>query len=191
MRSNVDTYLTILLDKECRIKPTVLIDEEGIRALTCQYHDGGEDKLALFSPQSPNGYILNAQQSDQLAHLVKIPRISSQTKAMSYSTKFSMVQCRSGFSGVDTMNVTSHSDFSKTSELLSIHEDTTLIGRPDIHILLIQKVRNNQISSELANEFIKNSKKRYSVDHLRKHAQGSTYVSFNDMVTIHLHESLD
>ena len=44
MRSNVDTYLTILLDKEWRIKPTVLIDEEGIRALTCQYHDGGEDK---------------------------------------------------------------------------------------------------------------------------------------------------
>ena len=78
MRTNVDTYSTILLNKDWSIKPTVLIDEEDIRALTCRYHDGGEDKLALFYPQSPNGHILNAQQSDQLAHLVKIPLISSQ-----------------------------------------------------------------------------------------------------------------
>ena len=44
MRSNVDTYPTILMNKEWSIKPTVLINEEGIRALTCQYHEGGEDE---------------------------------------------------------------------------------------------------------------------------------------------------
>ena len=105
---------------------------------------------------------------------------------MKYSTKFAMVQCRSGFSGVDTMNVTTHSNFSKTSELLSTHEDASIIGRNDIRLLLNQKVANKQISPELAELFIKNAKQRFNIQELRKYTQGSTYVSFIDMITIHL-----
>ena len=62
-----------------------------------------------------------------------------------FSTKFSMVQCRSGFTGVDTMDISTHSDFSKTSELLSQHEDASIIGRHDIRMLLHQKVSTKQI----------------------------------------------
>ena len=65
-----------------------------------------------------------------------------------------MVQCRNGFSGVDTMNITSYSDFSKTSEILLMHEDTTIIGKNDIRILLQQKVTSKQISPKLENSFI-------------------------------------
>ena len=107
---------------------------------------------------------MNAQQSDQLDPCIKIPRISSPTNAMAYCTKFSMVQCHSGFYGVDTMNITSRSDFSKTSDILTMHEDTTIIGRNDIHILLQQKVTSKQISPKLANSFIENEKKRYSIE---------------------------
>ena len=96
--------------------------------------------MSLFIPQSPNGHIFNAKQSDQLAPCVKIPRISSPAKKMEYWTKFSMVQCRSGFSGIDIMNITSHSDFINNSELIYMHEVTTIIGQNDIHILLQQKV---------------------------------------------------
>ena len=69
-----------------------------------------------------------------------------------------MVQCRNGFSGVDNMNITSYSDFSKTSELLLMHEDTTIIGRNYIYILLQQKVTSKQISPKLVNSFIENEK---------------------------------
>ena len=77
---NVDEYPTIITNKNWPIKPRIRIDEEGLTVLTWQYHDGGEDKLSLFIPQSPNGHIFNAKQSDQLAPCVKIPRISSPEK---------------------------------------------------------------------------------------------------------------
>ena len=95
--------------------------------------------------------------SDQLAHCVKIPRISRPTKASKYSTKFAMVQFRTSFSGCDTMNVSTHSDFSFTSDLLSLHEDASIVGRPDITVLLKQKVDSNQISPWLADAFVKNA----------------------------------
>ena len=138
------------MNDKWKIQPSIIVDESGIHVLTCQYHNGGQDKLYFYTPQSPSGHILNAVQSDQLAHCVKIPRISRQTKALKFSTKFAMVQCRSGYSGVDTMNVSTHSDFSKTSELLSQHEDASIIGRHDIRNLLQQKVLSKQISPELA-----------------------------------------
>ena len=33
-----------------------------------------------------------------------------------------MFQYQSGFSGVDTLNIITHSDFRKTSKIISIHE---------------------------------------------------------------------
>ena len=100
-----------------------------------------------------------------------------------------MVQCRSGFSVVDTMNISTHSNFSRTSELLSQHEDATIVGRTDMALLLNKKVKSKQISSELADSFIQNAKRRYSLSHLQKYAQGATYVNFKDMIDIQLLES--
>ena len=70
-----------------------------------------------------------------------------------------MVQCCSVFSGVDTINITSQSDFSKASGIILMHEDTTIIGRNDIRILLHQKVTSKQISPKLENSFINNEKR--------------------------------
>ena len=189
-RENND-YSTILLNDDWPVKPSIIMDEHGVHVLTCKHHNGGHDKLTLYPPRSPNHHNLNALQSDQLSHCVQVPRISRPMKPMKYSTKFAMVQCRSGYSGVDTMNISTHSDFSTTSDLLSRHEDASIIGRNDIRLLLNQKVANKQISSELAHSFIRNAKKRFNIEELRQFAQGSTYVSFIDMITIHLFESSD
>ena len=97
--------------------------------------------------------LFNAVQSDQLSHCVKIPRIAKPTKASAYCTKFTMVQCWKGYSGCDTMNISTHSDLSKTSELLSQHEDASIVGRQDIVLLLRQKNAAKQVSRELANFF--------------------------------------
>ena len=55
---------------------------------------------------------------------------------MKYCTKFRMVQCRSGYNGKITMNITKIRDLSKTSILLSEHESATMVGRNDTQILL-------------------------------------------------------
>jgi len=167
---NNDDYPDILLNKKWKVKPSVLIDEEGCNVLTCKYHNKGEDKLYFFAPECPHKTKLNSMHSDQLAHCVKIPRISRPTKALKYSTKFAMVQCRTSFSGCDTMNVSTHSDFSMTSELLSLHEDASIIGRPDITILLKQKVESKQISPLLADTFVRNAKSRYNKNKLMEFA---------------------
>lgn len=134
-----------------------------------------------------NATKLNSMYSDQIDHCVNIPHISRPTKASAYSTKFAMVQCRTSFTGSDTVNVTTHSDFSMTSELLSLYKDASIIGRPDIRMLLKQKVEAKQISPLLADSFENNAKRRYTEEKLYKYAQGSTYVSFSDMIKIQLH----
>ena len=76
-----------------------------------------------------------------------------------------------------------------TSELLSKHEDVSIVGRPDMTMLLKQKVDKIQISPLLVNSFVKNTKNRYYKNDLIKYTQGSTYVSFTGMVKIQLYES--
>ena len=184
-----NSYPDILLNDQWEIKPSILIDEDGYNILTCKFHDKGEDKLYCYAPECPQSGNLNSMYSDQLAHCVKCPRISRPTIASKYSTKFAMVQCRTSFSGCDTMNITTHSDFSISSQLLSQHEDASIIGRPDMTLLLEQKKHSKQISPELADQFIQNAKNRYTKNELYNHAQGATYVSFSDMIKIQLHES--
>ena len=56
-------------------------------------------------------------------------------------------------------------------------------------MLLKQKVDKKQISPLLADTFVQNAKNRYCKNDLIKYSQGSTYVSFNDMIKIQLYES--
>lgn len=133
-----------MLNKNWTVQPSIILDENGLRIMTCKFHNGGKDKLTLFTPQSPNKYIFNAECTDQLAHCVQIPRVTKSVKPMKYCTKFGMVQCRSGYNGTSTMNITKISDFSKTSILLSEHESATIVGRNDTQILLQKKLKKRK-----------------------------------------------
>ena len=79
-----------------------------------------------------------------------------------------MFQVHSGYDGVSTMDVTAHSDFSKASKLLSQPEDTSIIGRNDINLLLSRNVMNREISSEHAHNFVRNARHRFTKEELRK-----------------------
>lgn len=182
-------YTTIMLNDKWPVPPSVILDSNGLKVLTCKSHDGGQDKMTLFTPRSPSIHIFNAEQSDQLAPCVQISRVTKSVKAKKYCTKFGMVQCRSGYSGTCTMNLTNHSDFSKSSFLLSEHEAASIIGRNDIRMLLNQKAANKEINCELADTFVNNAKKRFTINNLRQHTQGATYIRFKDMIRIHLFES--
>ena len=171
------------------MKPAVVIEEGCLKIITCKAHHGGRDKLVLFAPESPHGHVLNAEMADQLAPCIAKHQVSKQMKASSYNTKFAMVQVHTGYSGVNSMQLTSHSDHSSASELLAQHEAATIVGRNDINLLLAKKVEHKKMSSETAHSFTQHAAHRFSDSDLRKHAQGATYVKFNDMIAIHLFET--
>ena len=100
-----------------------------------------------------------------------------------------MFRVDSGYHGVSTMDLTSHSDFSVTSALLSQREDSYITGRDDIKFLLNKKVREGEVSKELASNYFRSANHRFTENKLRKFTQGSTYVKFSDMIAIHLFES--
>eukprot|EP00957_Ditylum_brightwellii_P072793 5532417-Ditylum_brightwellii.AAC.1 len=60
------------------------------------------------------------------------------------------------------MSIGTHSNFARTSELLSQHEDASFVGRPDMVFLLDRKVKNNEISKKLAEAYIFNAKQQYT-----------------------------
>ena len=148
--------------KNWRVKPSVLLEDGSLQVITCKWHHGGQDKLTLYAPQSPLGHIFNAEPSDQLASCVRKHRVSKQMKAYQYCTKFQMFRVDSGYDGVSTMNMTTHSNFSSSSKLLSLHEDSYVAGRDDIKLLLRKKIKNVEMSKELAYNFNQNSQHRFS-----------------------------
>ena len=169
-----DGYATIMLNPEWKVKPTLLIENGCLQALTCKFHDGGEDKMVLHAPQSPHDHILNAEQSDQLAPCVRKHRVAKPMVASEFCTKFAMYQQRSEYAGVSTMDLTSHSDFSRASELRYQHEAASIVGRDDIVLLLNKKVTNGEISPEHAENIKTNARLRFNDGVLRQHTQGST-----------------
>ena len=186
-----DQYARIMLNEEWVVKPSIVLEDGCLKVITCKWHDGGHDKLTLYAPQSPHGHVLNAEQSDQLAPCVRKHQVSKPMKAYKYCTKFQMFQVHSGYSGVSTMGLTTHSDFSRSSELLSQHEGASIIGRDDINLLLSKKVANKQISAEHARNFVRDARHRFSEQALRQYTQGATFVKFSDMIAIQLFESSD
>ena len=130
-------------------------------ALSFKYHDGGEDKLSFFAPQSPNTDILNSEIPDHLSHCVKIPIIIKLINPMLYNTTIAIFQCYIRYHGVDKIIVTTKRYFIERSELPSEHEDATIVGRKNINYLLHKKVEKNKISQELADTLIRNAKTRY------------------------------
>ena len=188
-RIHYNNYQTMMLNDDWGVTPCAILDKDGLEVCICKTHNDGQDRMTLFPPRSPNDHIFNAEQADQLAPCVQVPRVTKSMMAMKYCTKFGMVQCRSGYNGTSTMNVTNHSDFSKTLLLLSEHEAACIVGRKDIPMLLRRKVANREITSEMADAFVNDAKECFTIEDLRKNTQGATYVKFEDMIRIQLFKS--
>ena len=133
-----DNYDCILLNPKWKIPPTIIFTTDGLRVLTCRHHGSRDDHLRLYPPRPPR-HNLSADQTDQLSHCVINPRIARPTKQNKFTTTHSMARQFGGFSGLDTMNVTTTGDWSKPSVLMAEHESNILHGRNDlIHWLSLQ-----------------------------------------------------
>ena len=183
-----DDYDCVMFNPDWKITPTIIFTANGPKVLTCRHHGGGIDKLRLYPPR-PNGHNLSAEQSDQLAHVVGTPRIARPLKARYNNTSFAMTRQIGGYNGFDTMNVSTHSDWSKTSCLLAEHESNGLAMHPDLVHLLSCKVRAGQVSTLLSNNLMETSLQLASKEDLNGYCQGATFVPFYDVILLHLQQT--
>ena len=183
-----DNRANILGNREWTVDPTIIFTNDGPQILTCEHHGGGDDHLCIFPPQEP-GLCLPARYSDQLSHVVAVPRIKRPTIARANNTTFSMSQQGGGFSGLSSMNITTHSNWGFQSLLLSRIESCTLNARDDIVQLLSQKVEAKQIPQRLANNMLKLSSKCHPEGHLDKYRKGSSFVPVRTIIKLHLAQS--
>ncbi len=187
---NADDYDCWIMNEAYAIKPSLIITNDGPRVLTCPNHGGGDDHHRLYLPRPPL-HNLSAAQTDQLSHITINSRLAKPMKKSSWCTTFQMAKQTGGYTGLDTMNVGTHSDWSKTSELLAQHEGLSLKDRSDIRHLLAQKVACGQASQELADWSIENSQYRFPEGSTERFKHGATYVPFSDNIGIQLARSLD
>lgn len=74
------------------------------------------------------------------------------------STTFSMAKVNGGYSGIDSISVSTYSDFSRSSELMAQHEALAISKRGDMVHLLSQKVVCGQVTKELASWLLEHSR---------------------------------
>ena len=165
-----EDYDCISFNPKWAINPAILFKEKGPKVLTCHNHGRGDDHICLLSPRPPH-HNLSAEQSDELSHIVSTPMIACPVRRNFNTTSFVMTCQASGFSGLDTMNMSTHSDWSKTSHLLGKHKNNSLHGHDDIVHLLPQTVEAGEINSILADNLMETSKQLTPAGSLDKFRQ--------------------
>ena len=101
-----------------------------------------------------------------------------------------MVELKGGFSGVDSMSVSTQGNWYKPSYLLSEHQSNSLNGRRDIKQLLSTMKETVLVNERLAASMEEEASK-FPENSLDKYCQGATYVLYTDMATIHLTQTND
>ena len=128
------------------------------KVMTCKWHDVGHAIFTLFVPKRPHSHICNTAGSDQLVECTRNHQVPKQMKGPTYDTKFRMVQVRSGYNGVSTLELSTHINFNSGYGLQMQHEDDDIIRHDDINHLISKKVDNKETSLELAHAFVQNTK---------------------------------
>lgn len=182
----------VLHNRRWTIAGTALLDpDNGLCLLSCRNHGGGDAHLRLYPPRQPHGINLSARKPDQLSHVSIVSRTLQQSiRRGVYNTTWAMSHVRGTYSGIDTGNITTVSDFSEYSLLRSLHEAVSLRGRPDLQTLLSKKLSYDQINRELADGMLDDSYDFDEVD-IQRAREGATYVPYLDTVRIHLHQADD
>ena len=169
-----------MLNESWPILPTIIITDLGAKVLTCRHHSGGDQHLRLYPPLTPH-HNLSASQADQLSHVKATTRISKPTRRFQNNTSFSMVTLQGGFSGVDSMTVSSQGNWYNTSYLLSKHKSNSFHGQNDIKQLLSRMKETGLINERLAAS-IEEEAMRITENSLDRYCQGSTYVAYSDLI---------
>ena len=168
------------------IQPSITFTKSGAPVvLTCRHHDKGSDKYWLYIPRQPI-HDLPSSSTDQLCHVVSVPRNTKPTQRKAYNTTFSMTSLQGNYNGVDAFSVSSTSKWNTPSAIRTHREHLALAGRSDINLLLQQKVDSRQIGPISADAMKVNAKLAFSPEDLTQYIDGATYVPASTACEIHL-----
>ena len=115
------------LDENNCIKPAIIFTSEGPQVCTCKHHGGGDDHLRLCPPL-PMCNCFSANESDQLSHCVMNYHVTCGISCRKHNVTHAMVCQVGGLGGLETFNITTHSNWSKTSDTLALHEGMSTCG---------------------------------------------------------------
>ena len=185
IRNSMDSYDCRLFNPEWKIIPSIMFNNDNSPVVcTCKNHNDGTKKKYVHVPRQPN-HILPSSSGDQLAQAVIKPRSIRPLKATKYVNLYQMHKQRGSFQGIDTCNITTFGDFSKTSILLDERESRSITCRRDVNMLLSQLQKDSVISSLTVDGMRDRAKKACpSKDVLDDHLRGSTFVSAYDAMLL-------
>ena len=185
IRNSMNSYDCWLFNPEWKIMPSIMFNNDNSPVIfTCKNHNEGTKKKYIHVPRQPN-HILPSSSGDQLAHAVIKLRSIRPLKTTKYVNSYQMHEERGSFQGIDTCNITTFGDFSKTSILLDESESRSITCRRDVNMLLSQLQEDSVIYSFTVDGMRDRAKKACpSKDILDDHLRGSTFVSAYDAMSL-------
>ena len=141
----MNSYDCWLFNPEWEIIPCIIFEKYNSPTLcTCKNHSNGTKKKYIHVPRQRN-HILPSALGDQLSHAVIKPWSIRPLKATKYVNSYQMHEQRGSFQGINTCNVTTFGDFSKTSILLDESKSRSITYRRDDNMLLSQLEKDSVI----------------------------------------------
>ena len=135
-------YKKLLLNPDWPIMPSIVfvdgIDGKKVpKVLACRCHDGGTRDYYMHLPKLPYHFI-PSKYPNQLAHASIKPRSVCPMQAKKYCTTYQMHRQKGCYQGIDTCDITSVKDFSKSDVVLQEFQCRSINNRNDINALLTQ-----------------------------------------------------
>ena len=193
IRNDICDYDTVLMNDEWKVVPSVIMDDTStLMVLTCSKHNKHQNmkRLHMHVPRKEH-HTLSPDQSDQLSHLVVNPATLTTTRANKFSTSFRMSRQLTSWAGTDTCTVGSVGRFIGMSRMLSDSESLSLAQRRDIKALSSKNVQDGTMLPEYVTNLEAQSERLYNPERIAQLKVGSTFVSVDAAMDLHMDSTQD
>ena len=177
-------YSSVLMNEEWPIRPTVLVDPEGVLWVChCRNHRTFQSMkhLHFHLPKKP-GHNLSPEEPDQLCSVVVNPQTLRKTKPSAYSTSFRMQSLNTNFQGISSAKVSlDGGNFTaQRRAMLTECEGLSLRCRGDIKSLGERLIEKGSVQDSYLRGTVKRSERLHSEEDLEDARHGATYITMED-----------
>lgn len=174
VRSNIEDYDVLLYNTDWKVLPSICFKDNTPMFLTCRFHDGGSKKLMVHVPRWLNN--LPSARSDQHAQAVIQPNCIKPMQTAGFSHRYQMYRQNFSMKGVESINLSTQSDFGHHSLLLWESEARSIANRSDLTAHLNNLALEKKLSPDQVNAMSQYAIKYCSKVDMANLAFGSTYV---------------
>jgi hypothetical protein len=182
----------VLMNEQWPILPSMhLSSKEGLMCLVCRNHSNPSEQKVLY-PHPPRKGLNNLSPvyAANLCHAVLRPRSLKANKPSMCGTATSIRQSVSGFTGIDSANITTDPRFSKPSFML-FEDEIKSLHRRDLRELLDVYVKEGKVDPALRDQWLEGYYDRYKCkdEEVRSLRRGSTYCPTKNAIILQTHAS--